>query len=77
MPGALVGEEGRGQETEWSENLLGGTELNSFPSWSVFGRGGTTFQGTKETTGVIELPWSLAKQQRHLLREAKLEASFG
>ena len=59
-----------------SEDPLGGTGRDSSPSWSVFGRGGTAFQGTKQLAGTIELPCSLTYEQRCLLRATNLDIGF-
>ena len=53
--------------TTYSENLLGDTQKDSHPSWSAFEKGNIASQGITEPGCTIELPLSLAYEQRHLL----------
>lgn len=73
----LQGRRAEAQEQRvWSEDPLDHTGRYHSPFWSGSGKGGSASQETKEMTGANMLPGSLALEQKHLLKTAKLGANF-
>lgn len=77
MPGGATGapvekDAEAGEQEVWSEDPLGCTGRNSFPSWGATGNGGIVFLGIKEITGANVRPCSLAQEQKPLFRAAGL-----